>query len=284
MESIIETGRSDTCDVAHLAMNQATTRMQWNFRNSVEGYARHGLHGIAVWRDKLAECGLAEAKRLLADHGMRVTGLNRMGPFTAAAAEAQREAIDDAKRAIEQAAEIGAECLLVYPGGLTPGRKSLRDARAQLAETLVELLPLARQAGVVLALEPLHPMLAADRSCLNMMSVANDLCDELGPGLGIVVDVYHVWWDPELEAEIVRAGSARLVGFHVSDWLVPTRDLLLDRGMMGDGVIDISRIWRAMVSAQYDGLVEVEIFSSRDWWKRDPDEVVTTAIERCTAI
>ena len=131
-----------------------------------------------------------------------------------------------------------------------------------------------------LAIEPLHPMYAADRACVNTLAHANDLCDELGEGLGVAVDVYHVWWDPNVATEIARAGKDRILAFHVCDWLVPTTDLLLDRGMMGDGVIDIPAI-RAMVEATgFDGLYEVEIFSAENWWKRDPDEVLTTVVER----
>lgn len=271
-------------DPARIAINQATTRLQWNFRQSVEGYARHGVRGIAVWRDKIQECGIGDAKRLLADNGMTVTGLNRAGPFIETGAAARQAALDDARRAIDEAAELGATCLLVFQGGLPAGSKDLSGARAQFAEVLGELLPVARKAGLSLALEPLHPMLAADRSCLNTMADANDLCDALGPGLGIVVDIYHVWWDSRLKEEIERAGKDRLVGFHVSDWLVPTRDLVFDRGMMGDGVIDIPEIRSWMEDAGYNGPVEVEIFSAEDWWKRDPNEVVRTCVERCGTV
>ncbi|WP_422368616.1 sugar phosphate isomerase/epimerase family protein [Pelagibius sp.] len=268
-------------DSARIAINQATTRAQWDFRQSVEGYARHGVRGIAVWRDKLGEIGLGEAKRILADHGMQVSGLNRAGPFNASEGRARAAALTDARRAIEEAAELGATCLLLFPGGLPPGSKDIGRTRELLSETIAELLPAARQAGVVLALEPLHPMLAADRSCLNTLSAANDLCDTFGRGLGIVVDIYHVWWDAFLDHEIARAGADRLVGFHVSDWLVPTRDLVFDRGMMGDGIIDIPRIRHAVEAAGYDGPIEVEIFSEQNWWKRNPEEVVQTCIERC---
>jgi sugar phosphate isomerase/epimerase len=130
-----------------------------------------------------------------------------------------------------------------------------------------------------LAIEPLHPMYAAERACVNTMAHANDLCDELGAGVGIAVDVYHVWWDPQLRREIERAGAAtpsRLLAYHISDWLVPTTDLLLDRGMMGDGVIDLTLIRSWMEAAGYRGGHEVEIFSANNWWKRDPDEVLAT--------
>ena len=268
-------------DPSRIAINQATTRVQWNFRQSVEGYARHGVRGIGIWRDKLAEYGVGDAKRLLADHDMMVTGLNRAGPFVAADSMARRAALDYARYAIDEANELDAACLLVFPGGLPVGSKDLGAARAQLTDALAELLPMAREAGVLLALEPLHPMLAADRSCLNTMAGANDLCEALGAGVGIVVDIYHVWWDVRLEEQIKRAGSERLLGFHISDWLVPTQHLVHDRGMMGDGVIDIPRIRHCLEQAGYRGPIEVEIFSVDDWWKRDPDDVVRTCVERC---
>jgi sugar phosphate isomerase/epimerase len=151
---------------------------------------------------------------------------------------------------------------------------------------IAEVLPYARAANMPLAIEPLHPMYAADRACVNTMAQANDLCDDLGEGLGIAVDVYHVWWDPDLEREIRRTGDAardghkRILAFHICDWLVPTNDLLLDRGMMGDGVIDLPKIRGWVEAAGYDGLHEVEIFSSENWWKRDPHEVVRVCIER----
>jgi sugar phosphate isomerase/epimerase len=148
---------------------------------------------------------------------------------------------------------------------------------------LAALLPHARAAKVPLAIEPLHPMYAADRACVNTLSHALDLCDLLGDGVGVAVDTYHVWWDPDLEAQITRAG-ARILAHHICDWLVPTRDLLLDRGMMGDGVIDFPRIRGWIDGAGYRGLQEVEIFSSADWWTRPGDEVLKTCIERFNTV
>jgi sugar phosphate isomerase/epimerase len=133
--------------------------------------------------------------------------------------------------------------------------------------------------------EPLHPVYAADRACINTLAQANDLCEALGAGLGVAVDVYHVWWDPALATEIARAGRAgRLLAFHVCDWLMPTKDLLLDRGMMGDGVIDLRGIRRMVEDAGYTGFCEVEIFSRDDWWKRPPEEVLATAITRYQSV
>ena len=135
-----------------------------------------------------------------------------------------------------------------------------------------------------LAIEPLHPMYAADRACVNTLAQALDLCDALGDGVGVAIDVYHVWWDPDLEAQIARAGAERILAYHICDWLVPTRDLLLDRGMMGDGVIDLRAIRAWIEAAGYHGPQEVEIFSADDWWKRPGDEVLRTCIERYNAV
>ena len=263
-----------------LAVNQATTMKQWSLREAVEGYAKRGIRGIAVWRDKLAECGVAEAAKILNDHGMTVTGLCRGGLFTAKDEAGRQRAIDDNRRAADEAASIGARCLIMVCGGLPEGSRDMADARRQVADGLAAMLPHARAAGVPVAIEPLHPMQAADRACVNTLEHALDLCDALGnDGIGVAVDVYHVWWDPKLEGQIARAGS-RILGFHVCDWLVPTVDLTFDRGMMGDGVIDIPRIRAWVEAAGYRGFNEVEIFSARNWWTRDPDEVVDTCIAR----
>jgi len=273
-------------DLSQLSINQATTRAQWTLRQAAEGYARAGVPGIAVWRDKLAECGVGEAARVLAGEGLTVTGLCRGGMFPAADPDGRRAAIDDNRRAVDEAVTIGAQCLVLVVGGLPVGSKDIARARDMVRDGIGEVLPHARAANMPLAIEPLHPMYAADRACVNTMAQANDLCDELGEGLGIAVDVYHVWWDPDLEREIRRAGDVardghkRILAFHVCDWLVPTTDLLLDRGMMGDGVIDLPKIRGWVEAAGYDGLHEVEIFSAENWWKRDPDEVVRVCIER----
>lgn len=262
-----------------LAINQATTRDRWTLREAIEGYAKQGVRGISVWRDKLAECGVAEAASLLRDNDMTVTGLCRGGMFGSADASSWRETIDDNLRAVEEAAAIGARALIVLAGGLAPGSKDLPGARSRVAEGIAEILPAARAAGVPLAIEPLHPMTCSSRGCVTTLKLANDLCDALGEGVGVAVDVYHVWWDPALEEEIARAGG-RILAFHVNDWLADTRDPVFDRGMMGDGVVDIPRIRRLVERAGYDGMNEVEIFSARNWRKRDPDEVVAVCIER----
>ena len=264
-----------------LSINLATVRQQWNLREAVEACARHGIKAIDPWRDQVAAIGLDEAARVIKDHGMRVTGYCRGGMFPAADAAGRAAAIDDNKRAIDEAATLGAECLVLVVGALPPGSRDILGARQMVAEGLTAILPHARARNMPLAIEPLHPMYAADRACVNTLGQTLDLCDALGQGVGAAIDVYHVWWDPDLEAQIARAGAARqILAYHICDWLVPTRDLLLDRGMMGDGVIDLKRIHALIRRAGYIGLQEVEIFSAENWWKRPGDEVIATCIER----
>lgn len=262
-----------------LSLNTATVREQWNLAQCIEGCARHGFGGISPWRDKLHEMGVKPAAKAIRDAGLGVSGLCRGGWYTATGALDQA-VIDDNQRAVDEAAEIGADCLVMVVGGLADGSRDLSQAWTLVEEGLASTLEYARKAGVKVAIEPLHPMYAADRACVNTMRQALDICDRLGPGIGCAVDVYHVWWDPELEAQLERAGKERIMGFHLCDWLVPTRDLLTDRGMMGDGVIDLPRL-RGLVEANgFSGLNEVEIFSALDWWRRDADEVMATIIER----
>jgi sugar phosphate isomerase/epimerase len=271
-------------DPQELSLNTATVRRQWTLAQAIEGCARHGIRGISPWRDQLHAMGVAKAARALRAHGLAVTGLCRGGMFPAATASGRRRAIADNRRAIDEAHALGARCLVLVVGGLPKGAKDIAGARAQVKDGIAALLPYAKRAGVPLAIEPLHPMYAADRACVNTLAQALDLCDALDPGasglLGVALDVYHVWWDPELSVQIRRAGRKRLLAFHVCDWLVPTTDLLLDRGMMGDGVIDLRRIRGWVERAGYRGFHEVEIFSAANWWKRDPDEVLETCKRR----
>jgi sugar phosphate isomerase/epimerase len=190
---------------------------------------------------------------------------------------------------VDEACELGSPCLVLVVGGLPgalEGRAAHRDigrSRSQVFDGIACLLDYARARKMPLAIEPLHPMYAADRACVNTLEQALDICDALDTNsgaLGVVVDVYHVWWDPKLHEQIRRAGARRLLAFHVCDWLTPTTDLLLDRGMMGDGVIELRKIRASMEAAGYAGFSEVEIFSVNNWWQRPGDEVLTTCIER----
>lgn len=271
-----------------LSINTATVRAQWTLPQIIEGCVAQGISVISPWRDQVAQCGLDVAARLIRQHGLRLSGYCRGGMFPAADAAGRQAARDDNRKAVDEALALGAECLVLVVGGLPAGSKDIAGARQQVRDGIAELLAYARPQGMKLAIEPLHPMYAADRACVNTLGQANDICAALGGaagdsggGLGVAVDVYHVWWDPKLQAEIVRAGQNNwLYAFHVCDWLVPTRDLLLDRGMMGDGVIDIPQIRGWVEAAGYDGAVEVEIFSAENWWKRDPAEVLGVCRER----
>ncbi|MFO1413217.1 MAG: sugar phosphate isomerase/epimerase family protein [Burkholderiales bacterium] len=273
-------------DAALLSLNTATVRAQWTLPEIIGGCVRHDIRGISPWRDQVAAAGLKETASRIRDAGLVVTGYCRGGMFPATDRNGRRAAADDNKRAVDEALTVGARCLVLVVGGLPKdgdGRvasKDLQGAREMVRDGIGELLEYARPAGMPLAIEPLHPMYAADRACVNTLGHANDLCDELGAGLGVAVDAYHVWWDPRLRQEIERAGAReRLLAYHICDWLVPTADLLNDRGMMGDGVIDLPLLRSWMEAAGYRGFHEVEIFSTR-WWQRDPDEVLGTCKAR----
>ena len=269
-----------TLDPGKLSLNTATVKAQWTLAQVIEGCARHGIRGIAPWRDKLGEMGLKQAAKAIKANGLTVTGLCRGGFFTSP------NFLEDNIRAIDEAHELGAQCLVLVVGGLLEGSKDLLAARERVKEAISRILPEAIKAKVPLAIEPLHPMQAAERACINTLEQALDICDALGDdsgsahcALGVALDVYHVWWDPKLERQIKRAGR-RILAYHICDWLVPTRDLLNDRGMMGDGVIDLPRIRGWVEGAGYSGFHEVEIFSELDWWQRDPDDVLRTIKER----
>ena len=262
-----------------VSLNLATVRRQWTLPEAVAAAARHGFVGVAPWRDMVLDTGIAESARVFDGSGMRVTGYCRGGLFAAHGRGGFLAAVDDNRRMIDEAAAIGAECIVVIGGGLAPGSRDLAGARKLFAEGVAAVLPHALACGMALALEPMHPMYAADRGCITTLKEMLDVADTLGNvGLGVAIDTYHLWWDPQLETQIARAGR-RIIAHHICDWLVPTRHLLTDRGMMGDGVIDFPAIRRMVEAAGYHGVQEVEIFSE-DWWRRPGDEVLATAIER----
>lgn len=271
-------------DLDGLSINLATVRQQFDLPQAIDACLAQGITAVAPWRDQVAKAGLAEAARIVKSNGLRVTGLCRGGMFPGPDRASLDAAIDDNKRAIDEAAALGAECLVLVVGGLPGASKDIDLARRMVADGLAAVLPHARSCGVPLAIEPLHPMYAADRSCVSMLEQALDLCNELGEGAGVAIDVYHTWWDPKLRDQIARAGrSGRILAHHICDWLVPTRDLLLDRGMMGDGVIDLKAFRRSIEEAGFRGPQEVEIFS-RSWWDRPGQEVIATSIERFRAV
>jgi len=273
-----------------LSINTATVRAQWPLDRIVDECARRGIRAISPWRDQVAAAGLERVAERLRATGIELSGYCRGGMFPAATDAGRREALDDNRRAIDEAAHLGAPCVVLVVGGLPgalaghPASKDIAAARRDVRDGIAATLEHSRAARMPLAIEPLHPMYAADRACVNTLEHALDLCDALDPArtglLGVAVDAYHVWWDPKLEAQIARAGRERLLAFHVCDWLVPTRDLLNDRGMMGDGVIDLPRLRGWVEAAGYAGYSEVEIFSAENWWKRDGGEVLDTCIAR----
>jgi sugar phosphate isomerase/epimerase len=281
--------RDFSTDHRWLSLNTATVRKQGDLVQIIEACARHNIRAIDPWRDQVAAVGLERAVRAVRDAGLELSGYCRGGMFTSDAAR-RSEVRDDNRRAVDEAKALGAPCIVLVAGGLPqysrPGSAASKDvaaARGQVRDAIAEMLDYAREAKLPLAIEPLHPAYAADRACVNTTRQALDLCDALDPArtgaLGVALDVFHIWWDPELNAQIARAGQDRLLAFHVCDWLVPTKDILNDRGMMGDGVIDIKSV-RAAVEAQgFAGYSEIEIFSN-DWWAKPMDEVLKTCIER----
>ncbi len=270
----------------HCAINTATFGFQDPIEKVIDAVARRGYGGIAPWRREIEGHDIGAIARRIRDAGLQVTGYCRSTYIPAGDQKSFAANIESNKRAIDDAATLGAFCFVMVVGSLPVGSKDIAAARAQVAEATAVLLEHGRQAGVRIALEPLHPVYAAERSCLTLLSEALDICgsiegDAADPWLGTCVDVYHVWWDPNLKRDLQRAGAdRRIFGFHVCDWLVPTTDVLDDRGMMGDGVIDVPGIRRDVEAAGYRGLVEVEIFSATNWWTRPMEETLRIIAER----
>ena len=257
-------------DFSRLCVHTITTK-GWELEEAVERYAESGVSGITVWRQWLEGRDPAEAGDRIRAAGLKVVSLCRGGFYPAFEEKDREEAIEDNKRAIEDAAALGAP-LVVLVCGAVPGQ-SLVESRKQITDGIAATLPLAESLGVKLAIEPLHPMYADDRSAINTLASANDVCDELNhPLVGIAYDVYHLWWDPDLEEQTKRTAQAdRLFAYHVCDWMTPTTDLLNDRGLMGEGCIDLRGI-RALVEKNgFDGMIEIEVFSNR-WWEKPTQE------------
>jgi sugar phosphate isomerase/epimerase len=255
-------------DLSRLCVHTMTTK-PLSLAQACSAYAARGVAGITVWRQHLAPQGVAESARILCDSGLRVVSLCRGGFFPAGDEQGRQAAIEDNMRAVDEAAGIGAP-LIVLVCGAVPGMP-LNEARAWIAEGISAVAPHARKAGVSLAIEPLHPMYADSRSAVNTMQQANDMVEALAlDNVGVAVDVYHLWWDPNLESEIRRAGDT-IRAFHVCDWRTPTRDLLNDRALMGDGCVPVRRIRQWVEETGFSGPIEVEIFSD-EWWATDQSE------------
>jgi len=251
-------------DFSRLCLHTITTK-PWSIEEATDRYAAAGVKGVTVWRQWLEGRDVARVGENLRAAGIEVVSLCRGGFFPAADAAGLRAAVDDNLKAVEEAEALGAP-LIVLVCGAVPGQP-LEKSRDQIADGIAATLQRAAQSGIRLAVEPLHPMYADSRSAINTIGQANDVCDRIdSPLLGVTVDVYHLWWDPNLKREIERCGRAgRIFSFHVCDWRTPTEDLLNDRGLMGEGCIDVPRIRGWVEENGFDGFVEVEIFSNRYW-------------------
>lgn len=270
----------------HCAINTATLGFQAPIEQVIDAVARAGFGGIAPWRREVEGHDVSTIARRIREAGLAVPGYCRSTYIPASDRVGFAANIEANRRAIDDAATLGAKSFVMVVGGLPARSKDIAAARAQVAEGTAQLVEHGKSCRVRIALEPLHPVYAADRSCLSLLSEAVDMCEALegktdAPWLGVCIDVYHVWWDPNLARDIARTGAARrILGFHVCDWLVPTDDVLNDRGMMGDGIIDVPHIRNMVEAAGYDGFVEVEIFSAKNWWKRPLDETLAVCRER----
>ncbi len=276
--------RDFSSDHSALALNTATLGHNidghgagWSPEQVIDACAERGLAGIVFWRREIGDRAQEIGDRVRAA-GMQVVGLCRTPYITGSQAPAT---LDEARASIDMAAALGTSVLTIVTGGTEPGTKGVIESQKRLAERLAALAPYAAERGVNLALEPLNPMFGGNRTCLFTVRDALAVCDMIGAdNVGIAVDVYHVWWDTDLAASLQAAGPDRILGYHLCDWLEETSHMLLDRGMMGDGVADLKAIRKSVEDAGYVGACEVEVFSAADWWKRPVSEVLDTMIER----
>ena len=262
LDKVMNTTAKDK--LSRLCIHTITTK-PWPIEVAAEHYAKAGVAGISVWKDSLEGRNIKQTGQMLRDAGLTIVSYVRGGFFPATTAYDRQIAIDGNLKMIDEAAELGAP-LLVLVCGAVPGQ-SLEESRQQIADGIAAILPHAEDAGIKLGIEPLHPMYADSRSAINTLRQANDMADAMASDyLGVVHDIYHLWWDPDLQTETIRCGSqGSLLAFHVCDWKTPTEDLLLDRGLMGEGCIDIKQIRSWVESAGYNGFIEVEIFSKKYW-------------------
>lgn len=260
------------------------TNKPWNLQQCCENYAQAGFGGVSIWRNVVAKdeggVGLDEAVKIVKGSGLQVPAYVRGGFFPAGDPAKRQAAIDHNKTLLDEAAALGAGQVVLVVGAV-PGMP-LDEARRQVAEGIAACLPHAEKVGVKLSIEPLHPMYAGDKSCINRMAEAREVCEQLASKwLGIALDVYHCWWDPDLEVEIRLAGEqGTLLGYHICDWRLDTRHMLTDRGLMGDGCIDIASITQMVRATGFDGLAEVEVFSEQ-YWATDQTEYLKLIAQRC---
>lgn len=263
-------------DLSQLCIHTITTK-PWSIEEAVQNFSKEGVKGITVWRDALTGRDIKQTGQLVRNNGLSIVSLCRGGFFPAKEVAKRKIAIDDNRKAIDEAAELGAPMIVLVCGA--DANQSLEDSRKQIRDGIAEVLPQAKAAGIKLAIEPLHPMYADTRSAINTLAQANDMAAELNsPFVGVAVDVYHLWWDPTLEQEIKRCGkNNHLFAFHICDWNVPTNDFLWDRGLMGEGCIPVRKIRGWVEEAGFDGFYEVEIFSTK-FWEMDQSQFLNKII------
>jgi sugar phosphate isomerase/epimerase len=270
-------GAKQLTDLSQLCIHTITTK-PWGIEEAAKNYSAEGVKGITVWRDALTNRNSKTTGQLLRDHGLNIVSLCRGGFFPNKEKEKRKASIDDNRKTIEEAAELGTP-LIVLVCGADPSQ-SLEDSRQQIQEGIETIIPDAAAAGIKLAIEPLHPMYADTRSAINTLKQANDMATQINsPSVGVAVDVYHLWWDPTLEQEIKRCGeNDHLFAFHICDWNSPTSDMLLDRGLMGDGCIPVNKIRSWVEATGFNGFYEVEIFSNK-YWQQDQSQFLKKIIK-----
>ncbi len=275
----VETPAPGDPRLARLSLNQRTTA-EWDLRQAVDGCLAAGLGSIGLWREPVAEVGLDTAVAWVQQAGLRVSSLCRGGFFTVADPGAREQAHAENVRALDEAAALGAPTLVLVPGGLPEGDRDLVAARERAAEAIERLVPEAESRGVVLGIEPMNPIFCADRGVVSTLGQALDIAERFTPAqVGVVVDTFHLWWEPGVREQVLRAGE-RIVSYQVCDWITPLpADTLLSRGMMGDGHVDFAAFTRWVAEAGYTGDVEVEIFNA-DVWAAPGAETVATMARR----
>ncbi|ESZ10616.1 xylose isomerase [Mesorhizobium sp. L48C026A00] len=285
------TMRDFSSDHSALALNTASLGHNleghgagWEPERLIDACAARGFGSMVFWRREIGSRAIEIGERARAA-GLSVAGLCRTPFLVGTDAVDRQTVIDGAKASVDMAAGLGAAVLTIVVGGVHPGTKGISESLKIVADRIGAISPYALERNVKLALEPLNPVYAGNRSCLATLRDAVDLCDVVAASnLGVAIDVYHVWWDRDLDSQLQRAGKDRIFGYHLCDWLADTRDVLLDRGMMGDGVADLKAIRASVEGAGYTGPCEVEVFSANNWWKRDPGEVLDVMVERFRAL
>jgi sugar phosphate isomerase/epimerase len=275
----VRTPAPDDPRLARLSLNQKTTE-RWPLRATIEGTAAAGLRSIGLWREPVAKAGLQAARAWVEDAGLRVSSLCRGGFFTTGDPAERAAAAADNRAAIDEAAVLRASTLVLVPGGLPPDDKDIAGARSRVVDAVAELAPYALARGVTLAIEPMHPIYAADRGVVSTLALALDIAEQFPvDAVGVVLDTFHLWWEPEILTQIRRAGQ-RIFAYQLADWITPLpADPLLARGMMGDGHVNFAELTRAVAAAGYRGDVEVEIFNA-DVWDAPPGHVLATMARR----